>query len=171
MAGLILLPETKSESEPPTLQENIDLDAIARCDCAMIELGKLADQIGVIIATRSDLSPFSALDRALSAARCPWFGVDLDPVAMLADEWNADEIFSRLGEQIRHVRARDAVKGQAGRTQPAAIGKGNVNWEELLDRLDEAGYAGPVTVDSTDLADRVSAAKSASEALREPPRG
>jgi sugar phosphate isomerase/epimerase len=165
MAGLILLPEMKQEPEV-VAEERVDHEAISQCDAAMIELGKLADQVGVIVAMRSELSSFAALDRAIMAAQCPWFAVDLDPVAMLADEWNADEIFSRLGNLVRHVRVRDAIKGQGGRTQPAMVGKGNVNWEELAQRLDDAGYNGPLTVDPTDLTDRAAGAKAGVEVMR-----
>jgi sugar phosphate isomerase/epimerase len=165
MAGLILLPETKEEPDA-VVEEHVDQDAISQCDSALAELGKIADHIGVIVAMRSDLSSFAALDRAIGAARCPWFAIDLDPVAMLTDEWDADEIFSRLGNLVRHVRVRDAIKGQGGRRQPAAVGKGNVRWKKFIPRLDEAGYSGPLMVDSMDLTDRIAGAKAGVDILR-----
>ena len=56
-----------------------------------------ADRHGVVVAFRSELAGFAAIDRAMKSAACPWFGVDLDPVAMLIDEWSEDEIFSPSG--------------------------------------------------------------------------
>jgi sugar phosphate isomerase/epimerase len=118
---------------------------------------------------RSDLASFAALERALRAADCPWFGVDLDPVALLRDEWDADQVFSRLGAQIRRVRVRDAIGGAGGRTRPAVVGEGNTDWPALLSRLNEADYPGWLTVDPTELADRVAAARSARDVLQRSP--
>src|SRR5205814_2420873 len=131
---------------------------VATVDGALAEIGQRADRYGLMVAFRSDLSGFAALERALRRADCPMFGVDLCPVAMLRDEWEMDQIFSRVGMLIRHVRARDAVRGEAHRTQAAVIGRGNVNWGELLARLDEVGYHSWVTLDPIDLPDRTGAA-------------
>ena len=170
MAGLILLPtaaEAQAASaptdEPP---ETADPAFVSQVDAALFELGRLADRIGVTVALRSDLASFAALERALRAAACPWFGVDLDPVALLRDEWEADEVFSRLGELTRHVRARDAIGGAGGRTRPAVVGKGDTVWPELLARLDEAGYHGWLTVDPTEHPDRPAAAAAALAVLK-----
>ena len=65
---------------------------------------------------------------------------------MLADEWNLDEIFSRVGSLIRHVRARDAILGGDRRTKPAAIGQGSVDWTGLISRLDHAGFRQWMTI-------------------------
>ena len=94
---------------------------------------------------------------AMKAAACPWFGVDLDPVDMLRDEWPAGEVFDRLGPLIRHVRARDAVKGSGQRTQPAIVGQGSVDWEEMAQLLDDAGFNGWITLDPMEIADRPAA--------------
>ena len=119
----------------------------------------------MIVAFRSDLASFAALERALRQADCPMFGVDLDPVAVLRDAWDADEVFSRLGGLIRHVRGRDAVRGADRRTKPAAVGAGATDWEQLLSYFDEAGYAGWITVDPLELPDRPAAAAGAREVL------
>ena len=165
MAGLILLPTaadtqaaTADKDEPP---ETIDPAFVSQVDAAMFELGRLADRTGVTVAFRSDLASFAAVERALRAAGCPWFGVDLDPVALLRDEWEADEVFSRLGDLVRHVRVRDAVGGAGGRTRPAVVGKGDTVWPELLARLHDADYHGWLTVDPTEHPDRPAAATAA----------
>jgi len=76
-----------------------------------------------------------------------------------------DEIFSRLGKLIRHVRARDAVLGADKRTKPAPIGQGSTDWPALLARLDAAGYSGWLTIDPIDLPDRSGAALAAQKNL------
>ncbi len=167
-AGLILLPES---FEPAT--EDVD-DAsppadpafVAQVDAALADAAARADRYGVMLALRSDLSSFAALDEVLRRVRCPWFGVDFDPAAALVDAWPMDEIFSRLGASIRHVRARDALKGtNRGRTKPAMVGQGDISWGELLANLDGAGYAGWISIDPVELTDRMAAAAQAMKYL------
>jgi sugar phosphate isomerase/epimerase len=135
-------------------------------DSALLDLGSRADRLGVTVAFRSDLSSFAALDRVLRAASCPWFGVDLDPVSVLRDEWSLDEILSTFGPSIRHVHARDAVVGADRRTRPAVIGQGSTDWSQLLASLDDAGYRGWITIDPIELPDRASGATSGLAHLR-----
>lgn len=168
MAGLILLPSAdevaavaKREAPPPAA----DSSFFSQVDAAMLELGRWADRIGVTLALRTDLSSYAALERTLKAANCPWFGVDLDPVAMLRDAWEPDEVFDRLAELVRHVRVRDAIGGAGGRTRPAIVGQGDTAWPELLNRLDSAGYNGWMTVDPTELPDRTNGAAAARTVL------
>ena len=170
-AGLILLPtaaEVSAAREAEARQAERrapDPSFVSQADGALAELGRRADRYGVTVAFRSELASFAALDRALRQAHCPWFGVDLDPVSILRDDWDADEVFSRLGELVRHVRARDAVSGADRRTRPAVVGKGNVDWGQLLSNLEGAGYASWITVEPTELTDRTAAAIAARKHL------
>jgi sugar phosphate isomerase/epimerase len=173
-AGLILIPSAGDigslvnphpEAQRPSETRPPDPAFVSQVDGALAEVGRRADRYGVTLAFRSELASFAALERVIQKCACPWFGVDLDPVMMLRDEWDADEIFSRLGSLVRHVRARDATRGSNRRTKPAVVGKGAVNWGELLANLDQAGYAGWITVDPLELPDRVAAAVAAREVL------
>jgi sugar phosphate isomerase/epimerase len=136
-------------------------------DEALVELGRRDDRHGVTIAFRSDLAGFDSLDHAAKIGDCPWFGIDLDPVAMIKDDWTPTEIFSRLGPFIRHVRGRDAILGSERRTKPAVIGSGSVDWQLLLANLDAAGYQGWITVDPVDMPNRAGAARAGLANLRQ----
>ncbi len=170
-AGKIILPSMLMAAPAPResgvsgVPGKIDSVFAAQVDAALIELGRIADRYSVTVALRSDLASFASIERALKAANCPWFGIDLDPVAILRDDWSLDEVFSRLGPLVRHVRARDAQRGDQGRTRPAIIGRGDVPWPQLLSALDETGYHGWLSVDSGELADRVAAADMGREFL------
>jgi sugar phosphate isomerase/epimerase len=118
-----------------------------------------------MLAIRSDLSSFAAIENAIRPTGCPWLGVDFDPVALLRDAWTIDEVFSRLGSLIRHVRGRDAIKGSDRRTKPALLGSGSVDWKQLLSNLDEAGYRGWITLDPHELTDRLTAIRTGRERL------
>jgi sugar phosphate isomerase/epimerase len=167
-AGLILLPQTSSKpaEPPPPSEPPPDPAFVDRVNSAMVELGHHADRYSVMMAFRTELASFASLEEALRRAACPWFGVDLDPVALLRDEWEPDEFFSRLGPLVRHVRARDAVGGAGHRTKPAIVGQGSVPWESLLTSLDAAGYQGWITLDPVDVPDRARAAVAGLKYLR-----
>ena len=169
--GLIIIPSiTASEHQAPQESRPVpgpDPALVAQVDGALFELCSRADRLGVTLALRSELSSFAALDRAMTAARCPWLGIDLDPVAILRDAWTADEIFTRFGDLIRHVRARDATVGSDRRTRPAVIGQGSTNWGELLSNLDAAGYRRWLTIDALELPDRIAGATAGTAYLKE----
>jgi sugar phosphate isomerase/epimerase len=166
-AGLILLPESSApQPEPAPPPAPPDPAFVAQVGAALAELGRRADRYSVVLAFRSELASLSSLAQALRQANCPWFGVDLDPVAVLRDEWDLDAFFSSLGPLIRHVRGRDAVAGADRRTRPASIGSGSVSWSDLLGNLDESGYRGWITIDPFDLTDRGGAARAALKYLR-----
>ncbi|HEV8378206.1 MAG TPA: TIM barrel protein [Tepidisphaeraceae bacterium] len=169
-AGLIILPPpsmgaVEGAAPPEPISGPADPDATGAIDAALYEIGKRADRYGVTNAFRSDLASLAALERAIKSASCPWFGVDLDPVALLRDAWPMDEIFSRLGGLIRHIRGRDAVRGADRRTRPAPIGHGSLNWGDFLANLNAAGYQGWLTIDSLELQDRATAARAGLEYL------
>jgi len=163
-AGLILLPEpAPAPVQPPTPPPDPAL--VSQVDDALREIGRRADRYNVMVALRSDLSSYAAIERAIRAADCPWIGLDFDPSLALRDDWTLDEIFSRLGSWIRHVRARDAIAGTDRRTRPAVVGQGNVDWGAVLGNLDSADFHGWITVDPTDLVNRSAAAADARKFL------
>lgn len=165
-AGLIFIPESAPPPPPTQPPRAVDPALVAQVDAALIELGRLADRFGVNVAMRSDLASLAALQRALAAARCPWFGVDLNPAAVLCDDWSLDDVFSHLGPQVRHVRGRDAVAGADRRTKPMPVGLGDTAWDHLLENLAGVDYRGWITADPVDLPDRPAAAVKALRYIR-----
>jgi len=169
LAGLILIPTPADVTPevPDETQSPADVAFITHLDPIMAELGQWADRIGVMIAFRSELSSVAAVERTVTAARCPWFGIDIDPVALLRDSIDYDEFFSRVGPIAQHVRARDANAGSGHRTQPTVLGHGGVNWPHLLANLDASGFAGWITLDPVELQNRTAGAIEGAKYLRE----
>jgi sugar phosphate isomerase/epimerase len=168
MAGLLILPETTAatEPEPEPITTRVDPAMTNHWQQVLGHLGEISDRYGAMLALSSTLSSLAALSTALKQTSCPWFGVDFDTTAPLRDEWSIDETFDELGPLIRHVRARDAIKGEDRRTKPAIVGRGDVAWRDVFQLLDDAGYHGPVTIDPTDLADPRPAAVAGLKQLR-----
>jgi sugar phosphate isomerase/epimerase len=168
MAGMIILPMAPAAAQPPPPPRELspaDRALAARLDDVMGAMCASADRYSVTLALRSELSDFASLQSILRRSGCPWTGVELDPVAILRDSWPLDEIFSRLGPLIRHVRVRDAVLGQDRRTRPTPVGQGSAMSCEFLEALDAAGYQGWLTIDPMELSDRVAAAVQARKHL------
>lgn len=162
--GKLILPDPpKPVAPPPALPREEAFET--SLDLALHALGERADRAGCRVAFRASLGSFPALSRALRSVDCPYFGVDLDPIALLADAWDADAIFSALGSSIFHVRGRDGLKG-AGRIVTTPIGAGQVDWRVLLSNLRDADYDAFVTMDTIDLADRRTAAINGAKAIR-----
>ena len=166
MAGFLILPDPVADEPEPASVKPVDPGLVAHWQRAMGALAEIADRYGVMVAFSSALSSLAALDAVLRPVNCPWFGVDFDTVGLLRDEWTADNAFDALGGAIRHVRARDAVVGEGGRTKPAILGRGDVAWRTTLELLDAAGYHAAVTIDPTDLPDPKAAAVAGLKQLR-----
>ena len=151
--GRLILPEsTVPKSTAPPLSRQPAFES--SLDVALRELGTRCDRASCRVAFRSTLGSFASLHHALAKVDCPWFGIDLDPLLMLADEWNVDEIFSRLGKHIAHVRGRDGLKGAGHRVSSTTIGKGAIDWRELTTLLRDVDYKGPISIDPIDLSKR-----------------
>lgn len=166
MAGFLILPEPVVEAEPEPAAAKVDPLVIAHWQRAMGALGEIADRYGVMLAMGSTLSGLASLDALLKASPCPWFGVDFDTASLLRDEWTPDNFFDALGPMIRHVRARDAVAGEGGRTKPTMIGRGDVQWRLILEMLDAADYHAALTIDPTELQDPPAAAVAGLKQIR-----
>ncbi|MBC8109019.1 MAG: TIM barrel protein [Anaerolineae bacterium] len=161
-AGIILIPgprdiPTDAKTQAAPTGRPADPAFIAHVDGALQVLCEIAERYQVQVALRSSLSGFASVDRAMNSVRCPWFGINLDPVAILHDRWSVDEIFSRFGNSILQVLARDAIRGDGGRTKPMPVSEGNVEWDKLLAALDAAAYRGWITFDPSDLPNPIDA--------------
>jgi sugar phosphate isomerase/epimerase len=165
-AGLIIIPAMHDPPAAAPASAPPDPTFVSLVQSALAEIGSRADRYSVTLAFSSSLAGFASLHQVLSAVRCPWFGIDLDPVAILRDEWSKDEIFSALGPLIRHVSARDAAVGPDRRTKPMVISRGDTKWSEMLQSLDDAGYNGFITLDPMELPDRAAAAVAGAKYLR-----
>lgn len=138
----------------------------AHLDNVLAEAGQIADRAGVVIAWRSSLASLRSLAQALARAACPWFGVDYDPTDALRDGLSTDRAMDLVGEQVRHLRGVDAIRGEGGRTRPAMIGRGDVAWREILDALGDLRQRPWLLIDARELPDRPAAIRAGAAQLR-----
>lgn len=170
MAGLLILPDPVDPNAPPEPEAlpltKIDPALVNHWQQAMAALAEITDRYGLLLAIGTSLSSYASLVSLVTAARCPWFGIDFDTSGLVRDEWTLDDFFDTAALMIHQVRARDAVGGEDRRTKPAVIGRGDVPWRTVLQSLDAAGYAGPITIDPTDLPEPGAAAIAGLKQLR-----
>jgi len=164
--GLLILPDPPKVELAPQADAPVDLAAMSHFDSAMVELGRRADRLSVVIVLRSTLSPVSSLADAIRRVDCPWFFACCEPANLLAQGTDFTDAFNLIGPRVRHVLAHDVVLGEAGRTKPALLGRGDVPWRQLIELLRDADYSGPLTIDPTELPDRALATRTAIAQLR-----
>lgn len=163
MAGLLILPEIPAEADPPPVKRDPAFEASLRE--AMVELGRLCDRCGVLLAFRSTLASIASLDFARKLVDCPWFKVEIDSAAVIADDVDLDTVFSMLGRDAVHVRLADGVRGEGNRVRPTPLGSGRLDLDHLAANLAASDFAGPITIDTSSLDDPVRQAIAGRERL------
>ncbi len=114
---------------------------------------------------------------------CPEFGFTLDPAHLAWQGIDPCAFVRRFPDRVFHVHARDIVVRQDGGRgclngyleagDPRrgwdfrSVGRGHLDWEELVRALTHAGYQGPLSVEAVDpYLDRGTAAEEALPFLR-----
>jgi sugar phosphate isomerase/epimerase len=123
-------------------------------------------------------------ERALEAlGRRPEFGFNFDPSHLIWQGVDPVEFLRAFPDRIYHVHLKDAIVRPGGRRGILAshlnfgdsrrgwdfrsLGRGSVNFEEILRALDDIGYEGPVSIEWEDSGmDREHGAKEACDFVR-----
>lgn len=128
--------------EPETL-----LDPQSPLRDALMDLALHGQRCGVTLAaTTVGLAP-SKMRSALDLLPEAGLGINLDPAGLVSSGASVESALDLLGTKIFHVHARDASRDSAtGRTYETDLGRGSVDFPSLIGRLEELGYAGPLTI-------------------------
>lgn len=123
-------------------------------------------------------------ERALQALdHRPEFGFNFDPSHLIWQGMDPAEFIRRFGDRIYHVHMKDTIVKQDGlsgilgshlnfgdprrRWDFRSLGRGSVNFEEIIRALNDVGYQGPLSVEWEDSGmDRDHGAKEACEFVR-----
>lgn len=82
--------------------------------------------------------------------------VDFDPASFVLAEHSAADAMNLLAEHVANFRARDAVRDfSLGRGVEVEVGRGSIDWAELLGALEQKNYSGYITIDRDAEADPV----------------
>ena len=114
---------------------------------SLTALAAHGDRIGAILALETGLESGEALNAYLARFDAGSLGANLDPANLLTHGFDVYASARALNRRIVRVTGRDARLVGASRTaQEVPLGRGDVEWMELLGVLEEVEYRGWLTV-------------------------
>ena len=131
------------------------------------ELGKHAHRCGAFLTAETGSESGEALAGLISALPEGSIGVTLNPGNLIVNGFSAQDATRLLREHTMYVRAKDGVRDLAqGRGLEVALGRGSVDFPELIGLLEENEYRGYFAVARDNADDPVSEMSMAVEFLR-----
>lgn len=117
------------------------------------DLARHGNYVGVTLALSPSADQPEAILGVVEAVKQGPIGLNFDPATFVTAGKSPSAAFRKLHRFVSHVVVRDAVRdADSGIEVP--VGRGEVEWDEMLALLDEAGYPGWMTVDRTQGDDR-----------------
>ena len=117
---------------------------------ALTEIGNHGQRTGAWLAAKTtpNTGDGTLLANLIEELPVQTLFVDFDPASFLIGNHNPAAAMKLLAPQVRHFRARDAVKDKAVfNATEVQLGRGSVDWSELLGMLEHQNYEGFITVD------------------------
>lgn len=118
------------------------------------DLAQYGNHVGVTFTMTPMGDSPQVIGELIGAVKTGPLGVDFDPAAFVMGGQNPVDAFRVLHGSILHVQGRDAIRDIDAGGQEVELGRGEVDWIELLPLLDEIAYGGWVTVNRTSGSDR-----------------
>lgn len=110
------------------------------------DLARHGNHVGVTLAVAPDSESPQTLRKLLDAVKSGPIGVDFDPAAFAISRHSPVQALRDLHAFVSHFQARDAVREFDGGGLEVPLGRGEVDWVELLPQLDEIEYRGWTSV-------------------------
>ncbi len=135
---------------------------------ALTDIGRHGQHCGAFLATTTGSEDAAAMKRLLDALPEGSLMVDFDPGSLIINGFSANESLQVLGQHVVHVRARDGVRDLArGRGLEVAVGRGSVDFPQLLATIEQFGFRGYLTVDRSHSSEPLQEISDAISFLRE----
>lgn len=133
----------------------------------LTDLGRFGQHIGAVLAAETGTEDATALARLIEALPVGCLAVNLDPGNLIVNGFSASEAVKVLGIHTLHVHAKDGVRDLAqGRGLETQMGRGSVDFPELIGGLEEHDYGGYFTIEREAGDDPVQDVRRAVEYLR-----
>lgn len=113
------------------------------------DLARHANRAGAVLAITPTRDSPSSLAGFIEQITEGPLAVNFDPAAFITAGHDPVDAFRTLHEHVAHVTLRDAIREVDGTGVEVALGRGEVEWDELLALFDEADYAGWMTAERT----------------------
>jgi L-ribulose-5-phosphate 3-epimerase len=134
---------------------------------AVREVADYAANRGVSFASETGGEAPEVLQRFLVKVGSPGIRVNYDPANLVMGGFDHLGGVEILGEYIVHTHAKDGVRHDDGTCAEVPLGQGGVDFPKYLEKLDEIGYKGFLTVEREVGDDPVGDVAAAVEFLRQ----
>jgi sugar phosphate isomerase/epimerase len=138
--GLIIRPGSIPPAETPDRTLLVEL---------LNDVARAADHVGVTLTISTGRESVETLLEVVSLVTAGPIGINFDPAAAVMSERNPAADIRKLHGYVCHVRVRDGLRDTDGAGVEVPVGRGEVDWDELLATLAEIDFAGWMTPDRT----------------------
>lgn len=122
----------------------------------LTDLGRFGQRCGALLAIETGAEDGETLRRLLEDLPMGSVGVNFDPGNLIVNGFSASEAIKLLGRDVVHVHVKDAVRDLAqGRGLETQLGRGAVDFPEILATLEEHEYHGYFTIERQGASDAV----------------
>lgn len=114
----------------------------------LTDLGRHGQRVGALLAAETGAEDPESMQRLLEALPAGSIGINLDPGNAIVNGFSASETTRLLSQDVLHVHAKDGVRDLAqGRGLETPLGRGSVDFPELMGILEEHEYRGYFTIE------------------------
>lgn len=131
------------------------------------ELASHGNHVGVQLAIIPAQQTAEQLLALIEGIKTGFVGVDFDPTAFLSSGEDPSQALRTLHARLLHFEVRDAFRQQTAQIREVPVGRGEVEWVEVIPTLLETEYTGWLTASRTDGSDRIGDCARAVEYLQQ----
>jgi len=113
------------------------------------ELAAQGDRLGVAISLIPSGDSAADLKQMLSQVTSGWISVDADLAEWVLNQQSCTSELRELFGSIGHIEGRDAARGYSGSGREVPLGRGEIDWDEIVALLTEMDYVGWINVTRT----------------------
>ena len=118
---------------------------------ALTDIGKYGQRVGAMLTAETGTDSADDLARLFEALPIGTLGLDFHPAQLVLHSQSSDQLLAKLGKHVLHVHVADATRDVALRRGfEVPLGRGSVDWPQLLGGLEEHNYNGWLTLQRRD---------------------
>jgi sugar phosphate isomerase/epimerase len=118
---------------------------------SLAELGRYGHRVGALLAAETGPDSAEEMARLIEALPAGSLGIDFHPAQLVLHSQSPADMLAKVGKHVLHVHVADATRDVALRRGfEVPLGRGSVDWPDLLGRLEEHEYRGWFTLQRRD---------------------
>ncbi len=114
------------------------------------DLVRHGNHVGAVLALTPMGDSVEVLTSLLPQITTGPISINFDPAAFVMGGHDPMKAYRELYGVIGHIQGRDAIRDIDGQGEETVLGRGEVEWDELLALIESSDYGGWLTVDRTD---------------------